>query len=65
MNIMRTRYVCAIYLYVLYWDGGGGGDGVEVVGMHVDVIKWKHLPLNGPFVSGIHRSQVNFPHKGQ
>ena len=32
---------------------------------HDDVIKWKHFPRNWPFVRGIHRSPVNFPHKGQ
>ena len=32
---------------------------------HDDVIKWKHLPRYGPFVRGIHRFPVNFPHKGQ
>ena len=32
---------------------------------HDDVIKWKHFPGNWPFVRGIHRSPVNFPHKGQ
>ena len=30
-----------------------------------DVIKWKHFPRYWPFVWGIHRSAVNFPHKGQ
>ena len=30
-----------------------------------DVIKWKHFPRDWPFVRGIHRSPVNFPHKGQ
>ena len=30
-----------------------------------DVIKWKHFPRYWPFVRGIHRSQVNSPHKGQ
>ena len=30
-----------------------------------EVIKWKHFPRNWPFVRGIHRSPVNFPHKGQ
>ena len=30
-----------------------------------DVIKWKHFPRNWPFVREIHRSPVNFPHKGQ
>ena len=32
---------------------------------HDDVIKWKHFPRYWPFVRGIHRSPVNFPHKGQ
>ena len=30
-----------------------------------DVIEWKHFPRYWPFVQGIHRSPVNFPHKGQ
>ena len=33
--------------------------------LHDDVIKWKHFPRNWPFVREIHRSPVNFPHKGQ
>ena len=33
--------------------------------VHDDVIKWKHFPRNWPFVREIHRSPVNFPHKGQ
>ena len=32
---------------------------------HDDIIKWKHFPQNWPFVRGIHRSPVEFPHKGQ
>ena len=32
---------------------------------HDDVIKWTHFPRNWPFVQEIHRSPVNFPHKGQ
>ena len=32
---------------------------------HDDVIKWKHFPRNWPFVREIHRTPVNFPHKGQ
>ena len=38
---------------------------VTVIGPHDDVIKWKHFPRNWPFVWEIHRSPVNFPHKGQ
>ena len=32
---------------------------------HDDVIKLKHSPRYWPFVRGIHRSPVNFPHKSQ
>ena len=32
---------------------------------HDDVIKWKHFPRYWPFVRGIHRPPVNYPHKGQ
>ena len=32
---------------------------------HDDVIKWKHFPRYWPFVRGIHRSPVKYPHKGQ
>ena len=32
---------------------------------HDDIIKWKHFPRYWLFVRGIHRSPVNFPHKGQ
>ena len=32
---------------------------------HDDVIKWMHFPRYWPFVRGIHRSPVNYPHKGQ
>ena len=37
----------------------------NVLAFHDDVIKWKHFPRNWPFVREIHRSPVNFPHKGQ
>ena len=32
---------------------------------HYDVIKWKCFPRYWSFVSGIHRSLVNSPHKGK
>ena len=32
---------------------------------HEEVIKRKHFPRYWPFVRGIHRSPVNYPHKGQ
>ena len=37
---------------------------VDIKG-HDDVIKWKYFPRYWPFVREIHRSPVNFPHKGQ
>ena len=32
---------------------------------HDGVIKWRHFSRNWPFMRGIHRTSVNFPHKGQ
>ena len=32
---------------------------------HDDAIKWKHFPRYWPFARGIHRSPVNYPHKGE
>ena len=32
---------------------------------HDDIIKWKHFSATLACVRGIHRSSVNFPHKGQ
>ena len=40
-------------------------NGVTSPKLHDDVIKWKHITRYWPFVRGIHRSPVNFPHKGQ
>ena len=39
--------------------------GIHLKMSHDDVIKWKHFPRYWPFVREIHRSPVNFPHKGQ
>ena len=33
--------------------------------VHDDVIKWEHFPRHWPFVREIHRSPVNYRHKGQ
>ena len=33
--------------------------------VHIDVIRWGHLPRYWPFVRDIHRSPVDTPHKGQ
>ena len=39
--------------------------GISYCFCHDGVIKWKHFPRYWPFVREIHRSPVNFPHKGQ
>ena len=38
---------------------------IKLCRTHDDVIKWKHFPRSWPFVRGIHRSPMNFPHKSQ
>ena len=38
---------------------------IHYLDYHDDVIKWKHFPRYWSFVRGIHRSPVNFTHKGQ
>ena len=51
-----------------HYDHGAGGvesDGYADDDGHDDVIQWKHFPRYWPFVREIHRSPVNFPHKGQ
>ena len=50
------------YLFLYPWCHG---NCYYCVVVHDDVIKWKHFPRNWPFVREIHRSPVNFPHKGQ
>ena len=49
------------------WQGhpGVSNHTQQIFLWHDDVIKWKHFPRCWPFVRGIHRSQVNSPHKGQ
>ena len=37
----------------------------EIRMFHYDVINWKRFPRYWPFVSGIHRSPMDSPHKGQ
>ena len=62
-NLMWNLVVCRGV-----WCGYGvqGGLNQHHFWMHHDdVIKWKHFLCYWPFVQGIHRSPVNFPHKGQ
>ena len=39
--------------------------GANKLWTHDDVIKWKYFRYYWSFVSGIHQSPVNLPHKGQ
>ena len=38
---------------------------ITVLNLHDDVNKWNHFPRYWPFVRGVHRSPVNYSHKGQ
>ena len=51
--------------WLLIWPFGTNFSELLIMIKHDDVIKWKHFPRNWPFVREIHRSPVNFPHKGQ
>ena len=55
-NILRCCNKQCPTLYPMY---------IVVVHSRNDVIKWKHFPRCWPFVTGIHRSPVDSPHKGQ
>ena len=59
-----TREIRLAYLHWISTCGFMNG-AHDVSWGHDDVIKWKHFPRNWPFVREIHRSPVNFPHKGQ
>ena len=69
--IYPTRVVCKMgtgilryHTYAVLWNKAGFYLPLSFA-FHDDVIKWKHFPRNWPFVREIHRSPVNFPHKGQ
>ena len=55
-------HVAHIFM-ILYFDMPSSS--WHVFWKHDEVIKWRHFPRYWPFVLGIHRSTVNFPHKGQ
>ena len=56
-QVMVMIFAISCYTFSRYIDTN--------VAVHDEVIKWKHFPRYWPFVRGIHRSQVNSPHKGQ
>ena len=43
---------------------GYSAASMTCIWLHDDVIEWKDFPRSWPFVQGIHRSPVSFPHKG-
>ena len=55
----------SMQLYWNWWEIFRELGWLERQVFHDDVIKWKHFPHYWPFVRGIHRWQVNSPHKGQ
>ena len=59
-----------VEISIIKWDYAIFIMGISQTGKtaswyHDDVIKWKYFLRYWPFVRGIHRSPVNFPHKDQ
>ena len=70
--MMRVIWATYVWFYSLHWSCHFNHPLCVFLccvllwfGTHDDLIKWKHFPRNWPFVREIHRSPVNFPHKGQ
>ena len=61
-------HVCVYYLYIqicfiyIWSELHSKYDVYRIYVRHDDVIKWRHFPRYWPFVRGVHRSPVNFPH---
>ena len=49
----------------IWWNINSEIEQLPRLQLHDDVTKWKHFRCYWPFVRGIHRSQVNSPHKSQ
>ena len=56
----KVAFCCLYRFHMLCIDGLSAQWGI-----HDDVIKWKPFPHYWPFVSGIHRSLLDSPHKGR
>ena len=52
----KSNSVCYLLTLYIYWSHEINISQWEA-SCHDDVIKWKHLPRNWPFVRGIHRSR--------
>ena len=64
-NPPRNLYVRIMHCAHRYDSRTRAEASSKTTASHDDVIKWKHFPRYWPFVREIHRSPVNFPHKGQ
>ena len=63
-NSNSMQLVVSVYaLYIQRYLGCVAGN--RHFQLHDNVIKWRHFPCYWSVVRGIHRSPVNFPHKGQ
>ena len=58
-------FISSSFTFSLHWISAKISSSAHCDLVNDDVIKWKHFPRYWPFVRGIHRSQVNSPHKGQ
>ena len=65
VQLVRRAYMPTIHLYVLKCSVSAHKFNTAMLPSHDDVIKWKHFPRHWPFVREVHRSPVNFQHKGQ
>ena len=63
-NRMRAAIVDILTKYMWYFHVDKP-TWWRFLSQHDDVIKWKHFPRYWPFVRGINRSPVDYPHKGQ
>ena len=64
-RLYPLQHYFRLIMSVLHYSDVKGALTTSQITGNDDVIKWKHFPRNWPFVRKIHRSPVNFPHKGQ
>ena len=66
-DYFKSRFSSVFSILKCSYDTLRTAQAPRVVGVlcHKNVIKWKYFPRYWPFVLGIHRLPVNYPHKGQ
>ena len=57
--------ICLLQIHLAFYGCVTLTNTLGLTSIHNDVTKWKHFARYWPFVSGIHRSQINPPHKGK